>query len=92
MITGCLQIRNNTYYALLYVKENGKRKQKWISTGLPVKGTSKRKAEQAFERIRMEYEEKLMQEVQIVLEKEKLTDIHPLAQMQLVEYLYKWLE
>lgn len=91
MITGCLQIRNNTYYALLYVKENGKRKQKWISTGLPVKGTGKRKAEQEFERIRSEYEEKLKAE-QIAIEKEALADINPLAQMQIIDYLYKWLE
>lgn len=91
MITGCLQIKNNTYYAVLYVKENGKRKQKWISTGLPTKGTGKRKAEQAFEQIRAEYEERQMQE-QLVLEKEKLTESNPMAQMLLVEYLYKWLD
>ena len=90
MITGCLQIKNDTYYAVLYVKENGQRKQKWISTKLPVKGTGKRKAEQTFEQIRME-EEKLLQE-QIVLEQEKLAVSSPMAQMQIVEYLYKWLE
>lgn len=91
MITGCLQIKNDTYYAVLYVKENGQRKQKWISTKLPVKGTGKRKAEQAFEQIRMEYEKKLLQE-QIMLKQEKLAASSPMAQMQIVEYLYKWLE
>lgn len=89
MITGCLQVRNDTYYALLYVREDGKRKQKWISTGLPVKGTGKRKAEKAFERIRSEYEEK---QEQAVLEKERLENLNPTAQMQIVDYLHRWLE
>lgn len=91
MITGCLQIRNDTYYALLYIKEDGKRKQKWISTGLPVKGTGKRKAEQAFEKIRSEYEGKLLQD-KIALEKEKLISGSIEEQMLLIDYLYKWLE
>lgn len=89
MITGCLQVRNDTYYALLYVREDDKRKQKWISTGLPVKGTGKRKAEKAFERIRSEYEEK---QEQAVLEKERLENLNPTAQMQIVDYLHRWLE
>jgi len=28
MITGCLQKKNGYYYAVLYLKENGKRKRK----------------------------------------------------------------
>lgn len=56
MITGCLQVKNETYYAVLYLKVNGKRKPKWISTGLPIKGTSERKAEKAFDQIRLDYE------------------------------------
>ena len=44
-MTGSLQIKNGKYYMVLNSTENGKRKQKWFSTGLPEKG-SKRKAEQ----------------------------------------------
>lgn len=91
MVTGCLQIRNGTYYALLYIKEDGKRKQKWISTGLPVKGTGKRKAEQAFEKIRSEYEEKRLQE-KVTLEKEQLAGGSTEEQILLIDYLHKWLE
>lgn len=55
MITGCLQEKNNTYYAVLYIKVDGKRKTKWIPTGLPVEGTSDRKAKKAFDQIRLGY-------------------------------------
>lgn len=44
-MTGSLQIKNGKYYMVLNSTENGKRKQKWLSTGLPEKG-NKRKAEQ----------------------------------------------
>ena len=44
-MTGSLQVKNGKYYMVLNSTENGKRKQKWISTGLTEKG-NKRKAEQ----------------------------------------------
>ena len=45
MIAGHLQEKKGYYYIVLnFVDENGKRKPKWIATGLPVKG-NKRKAE-----------------------------------------------
>ena len=44
-MTGSLQIKSGKFYMVLNSTENGKRKQRWISTGLPVKG-NKRKAEQ----------------------------------------------
>ena len=43
-MTGSLQIKRNKYYAVLSWYEGEKRKQKWISTGLSVKG-NKRRAE-----------------------------------------------
>lgn len=43
-MTGSLQVKNGKYYMVLNSTENGKRKQKWISTGLTEKG-NKRKAE-----------------------------------------------
>lgn len=43
-MTGSLQVKNGKYYIVLNSYENGKRKPKWIATGLPEKG-NKRKAE-----------------------------------------------
>ena len=43
-MTGNLQIKNNKYYAVINLYENGKRKQKWVCSELPVKG-NKMKAE-----------------------------------------------
>ena len=54
-MTGCLQIKNGMYYAVLSVYENGKRKRPWIPTGLPAKG-NKRKAEQFLREKLHEYE------------------------------------
>ena len=56
MVTGCLQQKNGYYYAVLYVKVDGKRKTKWIATKLPVDGTSSRKAKTRFDEIREQYE------------------------------------
>ena len=43
MVAGHLQEKNNLYYIVLnYADANGKRKSKWISTGLSVKGNKKR--------------------------------------------------
>ena len=39
MVAGRLQEKNGFYYMVLsYTDANGKRKQPWVSTGLPVKG------------------------------------------------------
>ena len=43
-MTGSLQIKNEKYYAVVNCYENGKRKQKWIPTGLDAKN-NKRRAE-----------------------------------------------
>ena len=42
-MTGSLQTKNGKYYAVISYKDNSdKRKQKWISTNLPVKGNKKK--------------------------------------------------
>ena len=41
-MTGSLQQKNGKYYAVLNTYENGKRKQKWIDSTLPVKGNKTR--------------------------------------------------
>lgn len=48
-MTGSLQEKNSKYYIVLNTYENGRRKQKWIATGLPVKG-NKRKAEKLLQK------------------------------------------
>ena len=54
-MTGSLTVKNGKYYAVLNVYENGKRKQKWINSGLPEKG-NKRKAEQFLREKLLEFE------------------------------------
>ena len=47
MVAGHLQEKNGIYYVVLtYKTYDGKRKTKWQSTGLPIKG-NKRRAEAA---------------------------------------------
>ena len=54
-MTGSLQIKNDKYYMVLNTYEKGKRKNKWIATGLPVKN-NKRKAEQMLRETLHKYE------------------------------------
>ncbi len=55
-MTGSLQIKNDTYYVVLNMKdESGKRKQKWVNSHLPVRG-NKKKAEQFMRKTLAEYE------------------------------------
>lgn len=93
MITGCLQQKNGYYYALLYLKVNGKRKVKWIATKLPVAGTSERKVRKAFDEIRMQYEreeeERLQREAQ---EEAMFKGVHPDARQEFTVYMEKWLK
>ena len=55
-VTGNLQIKNGNYHIVLNLKdENGKRKQKWISTELPVRG-NKKAAERMLQEKLLEFE------------------------------------
>lgn len=56
MVTGCLIERGGKYTAVLNLYVGGKRKQKSIATGLPVKG-NKRRAEELLEKYKLEYSE-----------------------------------
>lgn len=61
-MTGSLQIKGGKYYAVLNVKENGKRKQKWIDSQLTVKGNKTRAEKFLREQLRLyEQKEGLMQ-------------------------------
>lgn len=77
-MTGTLQIKRDKYYCVLDFKDEfGKRKLKWISTGLPVKG-NKRKATEFLNKIMAEYEAK---------ETQPNTD-----DILFTDYLMQWLE
>ena len=93
MITGCLQQKNGFYYAVLYLKVNGRRRCKWVPMQLPVEGTSARKAQKAFDEIRLQYEreeeERLDREAKA---KELAENTHPDALLPFIEYMEKWLQ
>jgi integrase len=53
-MSGSLQIKNNMYYIVLNITDDGKHKQRWISTGLKTRG-DKRKAEAFMHKVITEY-------------------------------------
>jgi len=62
MVSGHLHEKNGMYYIILNLKdEQGKRKPKWITTGLPVKSNSRRAAELLL-KTRMEWDRKLTEQ------------------------------
>ena len=79
MVAGHLTLKNGRYYAVLnYRNAGGQRKTKWISLGLPEKG-SKRKAEAELARLRAEFEPP-----------KKVGDLS--SDMLFADYLLEWLE
>lgn len=92
MITGCLQKKNGYYYAVLYLKVDGKRKTKWIATKLPVSGTSERKAQKALDEIRMQYErQEEARASKKAMEAVLAKNGPPETQMPFADYMEKWL-
>lgn len=56
IMTGSVQVNKGKWYCVLNFKdENGKRKLKWISTGLPEKG-NKKKAQAMLQELQVKYE------------------------------------
>ena len=79
LVAGHLTLKNGRYYAVLnYRNAGGQRKTKWISLGLPEKG-SKRKAEAELARLRAEFEPP-----------KEVGDLS--SDMLFADYLLKWLE
>ena len=79
MVAGHLTLKNGRYYAVLnYRNAGGQRKTKWISLGLPEKG-SKRKAEAELARLRAEFEPP-----------KEVGDLS--SDMLFADYLLEWLE
>jgi len=75
-MTGSLQVKNGKFYIVLNRTENGKRKQKWISTGLTEKG-NKRKAEQMLR--------------EQLAEEERSAPSGRAADIKLADYIRHWL-
>lgn len=69
-----------TYYCLLKWMEGGKQKSKEMTTGIPIKGNNKRKAEKKCEEIRKEYEKKYE------------TNNVNVSDILFVDYMLEWLE
>ncbi len=79
-VTASLKIKNNIYQVVLNYKDiNGKRKQKWVSTGLSEKGNNKREANQKMQEILTNFKENL--NIKEETKNEKL----------FVSYLKEWL-
>lgn len=58
MVTGSLQIKSGTYYAVVRVPDAiGRQKQKWISTGIKANGNNKRQANARLREIIVELEQ-----------------------------------
>jgi integrase len=77
-MTGSLQIKNDIFYVVLNTKdENGKRKQKWISSNLRVRGN--KKAAEAFKR-------------KIIAEYESNEGGNQTENILFVDFIEKWLQ
>ena len=58
-----LFIQHGLYYVILNYKDtSGKRKQKWVPTGIPEKGNNKRLANQKLDEIKIHYKDYLPEE------------------------------
>ncbi len=89
MIAGRLQKKNDYFYIVLNYKDNcGKRKEKWIKTGLKVRG-NKAKADELLLKYREEFDIKTgkLKSEQVCLEEESNPD-----NILFGDYLLQWLE
>lgn len=81
MIAGHLQMKNDYYYMVLsYTDSEGRRKQPWIPTGLPVKGNKKRA------------EKMLIETRQTYVPPASSGNGHLSADMLFADYMEMWLE
>ncbi|MDF2923948.1 MAG: integrase [Paenibacillaceae bacterium] len=90
MIAGHLQEKKGLFYIVLNCRdENGKRKPKWIPTGLPVKG-NKKKAEGMLLEARQNHEEQ--QKLEAKAQKEAEASESEKVQILFADFLIEWLE
>ena len=50
-MTGSIQVSKGKYYMVFNIYENGKRKQKWVATGLSEKGNKKKAQEMLYQKL-----------------------------------------
>ncbi|WP_025849470.1 site-specific integrase [Paenibacillus ehimensis] len=88
MVAGHLQEKKGNFYIVLnYKDETGKRKSKWIATGLPVKG-NKKKAEAMLQEARQNFEP-----TQKVIEEESVSNTEDEEKDTLfADFMLEWLE
>jgi len=75
--------RSNYYVVLDYKDPDGKRKEKWISTEIPIKGNNKRAIEERRKEILVEYEAQDL---------EPASDVDLRGDTLFTDYLSQWLE
>jgi hypothetical protein len=94
MVAGHLQEKKGNYYIVLnYKDEAGKRKTKWIATGLPTKG-NKKKAEAMLQDARKSFEtpsESAGNETTVIEEKTAQAEDGP-AGILFADFMEQWLE
>lgn len=92
MVAGHLQEKKGLFYIVLnYKDEEGKRKSKWLATGLPVKG-NKKKAESLLMDARRNFELKPNEEAEKVQEKQITEENTDVDQVLFADYMLDWLE
>lgn len=92
MVAGHLQEKKGFFYIVLnYKDEEGKRKSKWMATGLPVKGNKKR-AESLLMDARRNFEFKPNEEAEKVQEKQSIEENTDVDQTLFADYMLDWLE
>lgn len=95
MVAGHLQEKKGNFYIVLnYKDEKGKRKSKWIATGLPVKG-NKKKAESMLLDARKNFKipsESVVEQTTQPVEKEQRQDEDSPASILFADFMLEWLE
>lgn len=99
-ITGSVQQKNNRWYCVVSFRdENNKRKQKWINTGLSIKG-NKRNAEKILREKIAEMEQAAIERPVAELKADKSpvkvtkadAVVNPVDNMTVAEWFVKWLQ
>ncbi len=95
MVAGHLQEKKGNYYIVLnYKDEEGKRRTKWIATGLPTEG-NKKKAESVLQDARKSFEipfETIVEEITPPIEKKATPDADSPAGVLFSDFMLEWLE
>ena len=95
MITGSVQTKHGKYYAVLNLREDGRRRQKWISTGLAVKGNKKAAAAFLDDLLAVynKRQERLLRAISKMKHPEEfLLEQRRILALPVCEYILEWIE